>query len=86
MSSETVKDDEPTIPNHICNLCLHPKSSAKKYCSVVNCEHKQQKDPSICPHGKMYLNCQEPECMKEMLDAEEAAYCPHGYLVGCPIC
>lgn len=47
---------------------------------------KENKDPSICPHGNKYCHCKEPECIKKMCEAEAAAYCDHGFLVGCPIC
>lgn len=47
-------------------------------------EHKP--DPSICPHGNRYIRCKEPECIEEMDRAEAAAYCPHGFLAGCPTC
>lgn len=44
------------------------------------------KDPSICPHGNQYLWCDESECIDEMCRLEAAAYCEHGFLVGCPTC
>jgi len=44
------------------------------------------KDPSICPCGNKYLWCDNPACVDEMCEAEAAAYCPHGFLCGCPVC
>ena len=46
----------------------------------------EEKDPSICPHGKHYIACKEDECFKFMADLEDAAYCSHGFLAGCPAC
>ena len=43
-------------------------------------------DPAICPHGESWYKCKMKECINEMIRAEDAATCPHGYLVGCPAC
>lgn len=52
---------------------------------IINNKAKNH-DPSICPCGNKYRECKNPACRQEMIDAEDAAYCPHGYLAGCPIC
>ena len=44
------------------------------------------KDLSICPHNNSYLRCNHQECIDEMIDSEAYAYCPHGFLAGCPTC
>lgn len=44
------------------------------------------KDPSICPCGNQYSRCKTQACIDEMCEAEAAAYCPHGFLAGCPTC
>lgn len=45
-----------------------------------------KKDPSICPHGTFYPRCEKQECIDEMIRAEDAATCTHGFLAGCPSC
>ena len=49
-------------------------------------EQPIEQNPSICPHGILYIKCKKPECVQAMMDAEAAAYCPHGFLAGCPEC
>lgn len=43
-------------------------------------------NPAICPHGKLWVTCKEKECVEEMIRVEDEAYCPHGFLAGCPVC
>ena len=46
----------------------------------------ETKDQSICPHNNKWWECTHQECIDEMIKAESEAYCPHGFLTGCPIC
>jgi len=49
-------------------------------------ENTESNDPTRCPHGERWFRCKEKECIKEMYRLEDAATCPHGFLVGCPTC
>lgn len=64
-----------------------------------SCEHKHgnqedaliaaldaNNDPTKCPHGLHWMACKNKECIEEVYRAEDAATCPHGFLVGCPTC
>lgn len=48
--------------------------------------HEGMSESCICPHNNFFPRCPEEECIEEMYRSEEAATCPHGFLVGCPIC
>lgn len=47
---------------------------------------QKPKSPSECCHGNHILLCKEIECINELSVLEDSAYCPHGFLVGCPTC
>lgn len=54
--------------------------------AIVSQQSAKQEDKSICPHNKPYWKCKETECMEELARVEDDAYCPHGFLTGCPTC
>jgi len=43
-------------------------------------------DRTKCPHGLRWMACKDKECIKELDRLEDAATCPHGFMVGCPTC
>lgn len=51
-----------------------------------NLLNNKSEDKSICPHGLHWFKCKDEQCMTELLEAEEAATCQHGFLVGCKAC
>ena len=47
---------------------------------------EEDRGPTICPHGIRWAHCREQACVDYMDALEEAAYCDHGFLIGCPVC
>jgi len=54
--------------------------------NISPCQHCVENNPAICRHGLYYAKCKQDACLNELYEAERAAYCPHGFLTGCPKC
>jgi len=81
--SITVRSDGTPICSSISITQSHALKLAQ---DIIEGIKENRIDPSICRHGNTFVKCKEPECRKELLDAEANAYCPHGFLAGCPTC
>jgi hypothetical protein len=86
MNTKTLEEwlNENRFPLHKNNLDPLAVVSAKPV--KPKPDVKEAFDPARCPHGLLWLKCKDSKCFEELCRVEDAAYCPHGTLAGCPKC